>query len=139
MNKLILKILCWINGIKNPFAWAYEQEIKEMKMKYNGTNEMPWYMNIFNKDAIENFAKEHEKRNYKSIEHVIDNARFFMESTHELAYDHGYSDGQIDVLDKIRAEIIWYRDNRLSYEANSETIELTNYYLNIIDKYREEQ
>lgn len=108
MNTLILKILCWINGIKNPFTWAYEQEIKERKMKDNGTNEMPWYMNIFNKDAIENFAKEHEKRNYKSIEHVIDNARFFMESTHELAYDHGYSDGQIEVLDKIRADIESY-------------------------------
>lgn len=26
MNTIILKILCWINGIKNPFVWAYEQE-----------------------------------------------------------------------------------------------------------------
>ena len=39
------------------------------------------------------------------------------------------------VLNKIKAEIIWYRDNRLSYEANSEAIELTNCYLDIIDKY----
>ena len=42
------------------------------------------------------------------------------------------------VFDKIRAEIIWYRDNRLSDEANSETIKLTNYYLDIIGKYRTE-
>lgn len=26
MNTLILKILCWINGIKNPFVWAAESE-----------------------------------------------------------------------------------------------------------------
>ena len=44
-----------------------------------------------------------------------------------------------ELLDKIKEEIIWYRDNKLSYEANSETIELTNYYLNIIDKYKSEE
>lgn len=135
MNTLIIKILCWINGIKNPFAWAYEQEIKEMKMKYNGTNEMPWYMNIFNKDAIENFAKEHEKRNYKSIEHVIDNARFFMESTHELAYDHGYSDGQIEVLEKIRAEI----ERDAFNDVNGSKYIFVNRVNQIIDKYRESE
>lgn len=26
MNTIILKILCWINGIKNPFVWAAENE-----------------------------------------------------------------------------------------------------------------
>ena len=31
MNTLILKILCWINGIKNPFVWDYKQEIKEKR------------------------------------------------------------------------------------------------------------
>lgn len=45
-------------------------------------------------------------------------------------------DRLIEILDKIKEEIIWYRDNRLSDEANSETIELTNYYLGIIDKYK---
>ena len=45
----------------------------------------------------------------------------------------------IEVLDKIRAEIEWHRDHRLSFEGNAEVIELTNYYLNIIDKYRKEQ
>jgi len=27
MNTIILKILCWINGIKNPFVWAAESEL----------------------------------------------------------------------------------------------------------------
>ena len=97
MNTLILKILCWINGIKNPFMWAAEQE----------------------------------KRDYKSIEHVIDNARFFTESTHELAYDHGYSDGQIEVLDKIRAEIESYVSEEPHQLMSKTTV------LEIIDKYRE--
>ena len=107
MNTLILKILCWINGIKNPFTWA----------------------------------NEHEKRNYKSIEHVIDNARFFMESTHELAYDHGYSDGQIEILNEIKAEIEHKANNcEITLGADENTFEwgkhnaYTNT-LNIIDKY----
>lgn len=103
-------------------------------MKDNGTNEMPWYMNIFNKDAIENFAKEHKKRNYKSIEHIIDNARFFMESTHELAYDHGYSDGQIEASEKIRAEIEDFcKKSNITCDSSISAC------LDIIDKYREEQ
>lgn len=29
MDRIILKILCWINGIKNPFVWAAESEEDE--------------------------------------------------------------------------------------------------------------
>ena len=105
-------------------------------MKDNGTNEMPWYMNIFNEDAFKNFTKKHEKRDYKSIEHVIDNARFFMESTHELAYDHGYSDGQIEILDKIRAEIL--NDWQIKEAPNSPFSCGLRYVVEIIDKYKSE-
>ena len=38
MNTIILKILCWINGIKNPFVWAAKSE--ELEEQENDTGNM---------------------------------------------------------------------------------------------------
>ena len=54
--------------------------------------------------------------------------------TKEQNYMRGYKDGKSDVLDKIRAEITEYKDNKIIHLERNEMIDIV---LDIIDKYSE--
>ena len=56
--------------------------------------------------------------------------------TKEQNYMRGYKDGKSDVLDKIRAEITEYKDNKIIHLERNEMIDIV---LDIIDKYKGEQ
>lgn len=53
--------------------------------------------------------------------------------TKEQNYMRGYKDGKSDVLDKIRAEIAEYKDDKVIHDERNEMIDIV---LDIIDKYK---
>ena len=55
--------------------------------------------------------------------------------TKEQNYMRGYKDGKSDVLDKIRAEIAEYKDDKVIHDERNEMIDIV---LDIIDKYKAE-
>lgn len=55
--------------------------------------------------------------------------------TKEQNYMRGYEDGKSDVLDKIRAEIAEYKDDKIIHYERNEMIDIV---LGIIDKYKVE-